>query len=135
MLFKCGFSVSGVAVWFFFLIIRRPPGSTRTDTLFPDTTLFRSETVALVSGEGIEQVVLRREVSIERPTGNTGDLAHVKDRNANSRSEENTSELQSLMRIWSAVFCLKKTMIAHAQNKHTATVTTHKHLTLHQKHL
>src|SRR3546814_13703323 len=86
---------------FFFLMIRRPPRSTRTDTLFPYTTLFRS---AL-------GIIIARTL----PTG----TRHWKNKNAGTcrrnsgqrwlvRSEEHTSELQSLMRISYAVFCLKK---------------------------
>src|SRR3546814_3129023 len=77
---------------FFFLMIRRPPRSTRTDTLFPYTTLFRSIV-------GQDKTVLH--IKLNRP----------EKRNALSsdlRSEEHTSELQSLMRISYAVFCLKK---------------------------
>src|SRR3546814_1258334 len=68
-------------------MIRRPPRSTRTDTLFPYTTLFRSS---------------RRRSRIPR----SGSDVHEVDRDY--RSEEHTSELQSLMRISYAVFCLKK---------------------------
>src|SRR3546814_4870103 len=104
-------------LFFFFLSIRRPPRSTRTDTLFPYTTLFRS---------------LRQLIAHERPVSalnacysqfenipaalvmemlkgilkgqeiNDGVMPH------SYRSEEHTSELQSLMRISYAVFCLKK---------------------------
>src|SRR3546814_3413757 len=83
-------------VFFFFLMIRRPPRSTRTDTLFPYTTLFRSlQADGLRAGEVLEE------------------LLHVLDLGAapaidRERSEEHTSELQSLMRISYAVFCLKK---------------------------
>src|SRR3546814_12815249 len=76
----------------FFLMIRRPPRSTRTDTLFPYTTLFRS---GYVGRRRRLENVGRGEMAIE-PVG----LA--------LRSEEHTSELQSLMRISYAVFCLKK---------------------------
>src|SRR3546814_1780888 len=79
---------------FFFLMIRRPPISTRTDTLFPYTTLFRSYAPghdALSSGPAIPAIPL------------VGGKAGVA-----IRSEEHTSELQSLMRISYAVFCLKK---------------------------
>src|SRR3546814_8898578 len=80
-------------------MIRRPPRSTRTDTLFPYTTLFRSNAMPL--------------------SGNTTSSATRLGNNAPSttassqcvpplRSEEHTSELQSLMRISYAVFCLKK---------------------------
>src|SRR3546814_7418900 len=71
---------------FFFLMIRRPPRSTRTDKLFPYTTLFRSSE----GSHGLDGFALC--------------LVGVDD----WRSEEHTSELQSLMRISYAVFCLKK---------------------------
>src|SRR3546814_13789898 len=73
--------------FFFFLMIRRPPRSTRTDTLFPYTTLLRS---AQHRGAG------RRRNWYRYRAG------------SRNRSEEHTSELQSLMRISYAVFCLKK---------------------------
>src|SRR3546814_3709989 len=74
-------------------MIRRPPRSTRTDTLLPYTTLCRSR---------IEAVKLREAVRIKG-------LDPVADkRKAKARSEEHTSELQSLMRISYAAFCLKK---------------------------
>src|SRR3546814_3068365 len=96
---------------FFFLRIRRPPRSTRTDTLFPYTTLFRSR--------------CRRRRRRRRTLGDThaarfhpcaefvgrhalAVLAHVEAPGRVVRSEEHTSELQSLMRISYAVFCLKK---------------------------
>src|SRR3546814_9739049 len=77
-------------------MIRRPPRSTRTDTLFPYTTLFRSRRGAGAEGCGRAQ----RRPDRERHRG-----ARRHDRR---RSEEHTSELQSLMRISYAVFCLKK---------------------------
>src|SRR3546814_9519345 len=77
-------------------MIRRPPRSTRTDTLFPYTTLFRS--VAIVG----QQHPAHAEC-VEAAYR----LGLILDRNA-ARSEEHTSELQSLMRISYAVFCLKK---------------------------
>src|SRR3546814_12741852 len=86
----------------FLLMIRRPPISTRTDTLFPYTTLFRSLAAleaALDAWEGVDMAELRR-ASIA-----LGDLFIAE------RSEEHTSELQSLMRISYAVFCLKKTRV------------------------
>src|SRR3546814_12942793 len=79
----------------FFLMIRRPPRSTRTDTLFPYTTLFRSVHVYL-----LESLAERQQNMIELPPAI---VTHWK-----IRSEEHTSELQSLMRISYAVFCLKK---------------------------
>src|SRR3546814_2657438 len=80
---------------FFFLMIRRPPRSTRTDTLFPYTTLFRSGGCER-HGPG------HRGGGGDRQSG-----ARHRGR-APDRSEEHTSELQSLMRISYAVFCLKK---------------------------
>src|SRR3546814_1525904 len=82
----------------FFLMIRRPPRSTRTDTLFPYTTLFRSysaEVIAVTAADGPPASSLTVKISCARP---------------HQRSEEHTSELQSLMRISYAVFCLKKKM-------------------------
>src|SRR3546814_5015332 len=85
-------------VVFFFLMIRRPPRSTRTDTLFPYTTLFRSRIGHAGAGQqfghgGVDVVAVAQ---------------YVGQRRARQRSEEHTSELQSLMRISYAVFCLKK---------------------------
>src|SRR3546814_2872017 len=74
-------------------MIRRPPRSTRTDTLFPYTTLFRSSQSA-----GFVFIYIRLFLLV----GAMG--SHV----SGKRSEEHTSELQSLMRISYAVFCLKK---------------------------
>src|SRR3546814_2009006 len=86
---------------FFFLMIRRPPRSTRTDTLFPYTTRFRSRRCA-----DLKQVALP-----EYRGGKTGDLPSDDPFQRRDRSEEHTSELQSLMRISYAVFCLKKKKI------------------------
>src|SRR3546814_9808713 len=94
--------------FFFFLMIRRPPRSTRTDTLFPYTTLFRSR--ALRAGR-------RPAAAIQTPPlqlilGNS------------LRSEEHTSELQSLMRISYAVFCLKKKKKNTTYQQYCITITT-----------
>src|SRR3546814_19968038 len=101
----------------FFLIIRRPPRSTRTDTLFPYTTLFRSLEVrrmteyrcASILGAEVSAMAAQRYASAKVKLM---DLAFqfVKLRACTiyKRSEEHTSELQSLMRISYAVFCLKK---------------------------
>src|SRR3546814_5445979 len=82
-------------------MIRRPPRSTRTDTLFPYTTLFRSPPEHLDDGvlraQGLHHLRRRGVVLL----GVDGQKDRV-------RSEEHTSELQSLMRISYAVFCLKK---------------------------
>src|SRR3546814_5597447 len=81
-------------------MFRRPPRSTRTDTLFPYTTLFRS-LVQPDERDAVEAGVRRSALLLsERP-----ERLH---RRPACRSEEHTSELQSLMRISYAVFCLKK---------------------------
>src|SRR3546814_12709223 len=99
MIFLLVYIVLCVLFCFFFLMIRRPPRSTRTDTLFPYTTLFRSASAGQGAAGGI-------------PVGirNNGRMRAIRSRIASSgwRSEEHTSELQSLMRISYAVFCLKK---------------------------
>src|SRR3546814_8372442 len=131
------------SVFFFFLMIRRPPRSTRTDTLFPYTTLFRSADVKLhVFAQRVRRpVMVDRQGMIQRhvdrhlgadSVGRMAQAGHgpayrreiAQQRNARRaveddpshgerylrlpRSEEHTSELQSLMRISYAVFCLKK---------------------------
>src|SRR3546814_3298910 len=80
----------------FFLMMRRPPRSTRTDTLFPYTTLYRSQ--ALHAGAD-GHLAPAAELTV---------VAAGQDDVTVGRSEEHTSELQSLMRISYAVFCLKK---------------------------
>src|SRR3546814_19224112 len=113
----------------FFLMLRRPPRSTRTDTLFPYTTLFRSSRIARetydtaaptisVSSEDLlesgnselsetlaDLPQLSSTLNDSTVTGNTQNsgLSSIQ-----LRSEEHTSELQSLMRISYAVFCLNK---------------------------
>src|SRR3546814_1472594 len=114
----CEFSCVSCVI--FFLRIRRPPRSTRTDTLFPYTTLFRSmvilPTVAQVAADEPDTAA-----KIAQP------ITFV----CNSRSEEHTSELQSLMRISYAVFCLKKknkiisnTILYHHAHAHHTTTTS-----------
>src|SRR3546814_20024226 len=83
---------------FFCLMIRRPPRSTRTDTLFPYTTLFRSHPPDWPDGH---------RTALPPPVPGMPPRRHWP-RHRHSRSEEHTSELQSLMRISYAVFCLKK---------------------------
>src|SRR3546814_6715569 len=98
---------------FFFLMLRRPPRSTRTDTLFPYTTLFRS----LAPNDSFSAPSGQPSV----PNGQSADENQVSSTSVSRvsvasgpacaracRSEEHTSELQSLMRISYAVFCLKK---------------------------
>src|SRR3546814_10617454 len=101
--------VTDASLCFCFLMIRRPPRSTRTDTLFPYTTLFRSA----------HQAPRERGHDWSRgPRQDDADGGADEDRCGafrrrvqGVRSEEHTSELQSLMRISYAVFCLKKKKI------------------------
>src|SRR3546814_5157736 len=122
-------------------MLRRPPRSTRTDTLFPYTTLFRSP---FLSGRPGDNATSRQIAAAHRLPGSTptvspgtppvctyfcwyrprarinGQAAHV---TAWSRSEEHTSELQSLMRISYAVFCLTKKTNNNKQHTHTVNTT------------
>src|SRR3546814_8348004 len=95
---------------FFFLMIRRPPRSTRTDTLFPYTTLFRSKGCAYVGRGGATDRRARCQGADKRQekTGRKEKACCEEGSRKEGRSEEHTSELQSLMRISYAVFCLKK---------------------------
>src|SRR3546814_4671321 len=94
-------------------MIRRPPRSTRTDTLFPYTTLFRSHLVE--SAEAPGGIGEAATAAVSPAVANAIFAATGKrlrrlpfDTDSLKRSEEHTSELQSLMRISYAVFCLKK---------------------------
>src|SRR3546814_1357145 len=106
-------------------MIRRPPRSTRTDTLFPYTTLFRSFLFLAYPREGRSTVrapVGRRVLSAGSRFSLSG--TSCPDSGArHPRSEEHTSELQSLMRISYAVFCLKK-----KTNKTTSNIRTPTHI-------
>src|SRR3546814_6113943 len=91
-------------------MLRRPPRSTRTDTLFPYTTLFRSaaaDRIAVNFGQAVDRLLLkcRRAMRMAVPFVVGRGVRQAK---VGGRSEEHTSELQSLMRISYAVFCLKK---------------------------
>src|SRR3546814_16680418 len=107
-------AIAGFCV-LFFLMIRRPPRSTRTDTLFPYTTLFRSAARAaglrrpgphgpVVRAHLLDVPGVRARHAHELGGRPPGGRLHARP----GRSEEHTSELQSLMRISYAVFCLKK---------------------------
>src|SRR3546814_6744377 len=91
-------------------MLRRPPRSTRTDTLFPYTTLFRSRVAPVIGREPCRFA----RVDFSGSQGQLSQAQRVGTRlganvhRARHRSEEHTSELQSLMRISYAVFCLKK---------------------------
>src|SRR3546814_4771216 len=93
-----------IVISFFFLRLRRPPRSTRTDTLFPYTTLFRS------ARDGHHSRAGRGEAATTGEPARSCRRGCLSDQQAGEagRSEEHTSELQSLMRISYAVFCLKK---------------------------
>src|SRR3546814_5022508 len=105
----------------FFLMRRRPPRSTRTDTLFPYTTLFRSQNKeAAPTKQRLQHGTESRAEShatshrSEQPAEGPTTL----------RSEEHTSELQSLMRISYAVFCLKKKINAYSNQPITPSYST-----------
>src|SRR3546814_8140475 len=119
-------------------MIRRPPRATRTDTLFPYTTLFRSE------GEGRQRQprpatgerafglagpddkrAAGRPAAPDRP-GIYGQCLFQRRRADANRSEEHTSELQSLMRISYAVFCLKKKKTSITKTTLTMYIQKHK---------
>src|SRR3546814_9256441 len=117
-------------------MIRRPPRSTRTDTLFPYTTLFRSgdtATATIGAHPNIDVRVFnpwRQRTLVGQFFESIAELDRVNQRMHNKlliRSEEHTSELQSLMRISYAVFCLKKKKNKKLNIKlDTSTYTTHK---------
>src|SRR3546814_9836425 len=106
---------------------RRPPRPTRTDTPFPSTTLFRSSRLRGTADNGIDNgTVLAprlhdapRMVELEAPVGRQP-VAHVaRGLFQIGRSEEHTSELQSLLRSSYAVFCLKKTITTNTDTKNS----------------
>src|SRR3546814_4364053 len=97
-------------------MIRRPPRSTRTDTLFPYTTLFRSKMVHIGSLGPWQRQAASGAARCQENAVRLNRFA--------GRSEEHTSELQSLMRISYAVFCMKKKK-QHNQTPHTHYHTTH----------
>src|SRR3546814_4978361 len=110
-------------------MIRRPPRSTRTDTLFPYTTLFRSVNLPRhrrpAPGNQLRQQPAQRQrqaddgrvdEEVEQEGLDRGQAvgsAQIEEHHRRTRSEEHTSELQSLMRISYAVFCLKKKKKQH----------------------
>src|SRR3546814_10560315 len=110
-------------------MIRRPPRSTRTDTLFPYTTLFRSAFQA-TSRSGSNARPNGWKPKSSKTQSSTRYLLKKRhgyakaSRHAARRSEEHTSELQSLMRISYAVFCLKK---KKQKNQQLMNIQTHQH--------
>src|SRR3546814_3484259 len=107
-------------------MIRRTPRSTRTDTLFPYTTLFRSQAVdgelgSFAAGiardiDAVKGAILTRWTT-SPVEGQISRVKAIKRQMYGRRSEEHTSELQSLMRISYAVFCLKKKIKKNTQLK------------------
>src|SRR3546814_9239536 len=123
-------------------MIRRPPKATRTDTLCPHTTLFRSAhrlwrgLRAAAAGQRAGAVRGADLCAHQRlPAALAGGYRHAgesragacRDRRARARSEEHTSELQSLMRISYAVLCLKKKKITRNKNMRHTTRTKIEH--------
>src|SRR3546814_3079623 len=120
-------------------MIRRPPRSTRTDTLFPSTTLFRSNLVrrlgALYADDVIGVEVIENELAEPPQTPRasepseeetlTGAIERHLTKFFATRSEEHTSELQSLMRISYAVFCLNKNKQKHTYIDNNTYITQH----------
>src|SRR3546814_8524872 len=109
-------------------MIRRPPRATRTDTLFPYTTLFRSFLEGVEGGEDHPRVRGIGEGGAREAREGDG-VAHARRllhdrRGLARRSEEHTSELQSLMRNSYAVFCLKKKKDTY-HTQHIDTLTQH----------
>src|SRR3546814_989292 len=115
----------------FFLRRRRPPRSTRTDTLFPYTTRFRSALHAPIETRSATAAVdgdrLRVWVATQAPAQCRAAIA------TQTRSEEHTSELQSLIRISYAVFCLQKKNTLHTSDtpqSHTIYTSIARYMTL-----
>src|SRR3546814_6440609 len=108
-------------------MIRRPPRSTRTDTLFPYTTLFRSMPSKYSALFGLDAVTSIGAGSQRFFLETTDTVSGRFFGTARDRSEEHTSELQSLMRISYAVFCLKKKTKQHINYYPTTCKHTIKH--------
>src|SRR3546814_4359202 len=105
LIYVCeSYKLTSFMAFFFCLIVRRPPRSTRTDTLFPYTTLFRS--IGTELGETDYDVFGNKGFRIDGRLVRIDIDPEQLYRNFVPRSEEHTSELQSLMRITYAVFCL-----------------------------
>src|SRR3546814_13887361 len=124
----CVFYLTLVLSDFFFLMIRRPPRSTRTDTLFPYTTLFRS---LYGAGSAVRRLASHVRASARFSRSNSPSITMCFGTPSVKRSEEHTSELQSLMRISYAVFCLKKKTIKINKSTNKRHNLTHSiHLTI-----
>src|SRR3546814_2194007 len=130
-------------------MIRRPPRSTRTDTLFPYTTLFRSHRPDLPPGRSAHRAVRMKALTgrlLRNPSSLIGLIILLlvlaiavfgplifPQSPWRMRSEEHTSELQSLMRISYAVFCLKKKKKQQSHNT-TSKLTKHTRTSMHNFH-
>src|SRR3546814_3685694 len=115
-------------------MILQPPRSTRTDTLFPYTPLFRSPcccpflcAAARGRPDHVGRYLLRRAIR-RLHHRHSGGLARRNLGRGDRRSEEHTSELQSLMRISYAVFCLKKKTTPNTRHNQDITYTTYQQL-------
>src|SRR3546814_9672236 len=123
-----------MSVWllgslFFLLMLRAPPRSTRTDTLFPYTTLFRSPYRArCASRRGCRS---RCVAASTRPWAPSATCRTSTPGRWLRRSEDHTSELQSLMRISYAVFCLKKKKIKTKHHNNTQQLSNTNYTTQH----
>src|SRR3546814_3360804 len=109
-------------------MIRRPPRSTRTDTLFPYTTLFRSIKIGLAGHINLQNLVSKRRANRSAPWWSQMEnprRGRERAPGSRSRSEAHTSELQLLMRTACAVFCLK-TQKAALQTARRGITTEHK---------
>src|SRR3546814_6373483 len=111
-------------------MIRRPPRSTRTDTLFPYTTLFRSPVTGPAFWAYVESICADEDLGAASLLERThrrhfyfGKADGIKADYMHNRSEEHASELQSLMRISYAVFCLKKKNNKHQSSKQKLIMT------------
>src|SRR3546814_6478600 len=113
-------------------MIRRPPRSTRTDTLLPDTTLFRSPRRRRTESAAARPRRFAGDAGVVRPKRRRTDdqiwqcVQSDRRHDPAPRSEEHTSELKSLMRISYAVFCLKKTT-THSTYYISSNLTTKSH--------
>src|SRR3546814_6523973 len=121
-------------------MIRRPPRSTRTYTLFPYTTLFRAPIFNLLAVAKTRSSLRVKSICIQHPAhrayippGSRSSalpmLGIASPPPDHGRSEEHTSELQSLMRISYAVFCLKKKITTHASYTRLPQLINHSHNT------
>src|SRR3546814_1960035 len=117
---------------YFFLMIQRPPRSTRTDTLFPYTTLFRSlDAFACASVRAAWHLLF--VIMTQQHVACSINLLRQGFGSAPIRSEEHTSELQSLMRISYAVFCLKKNKPSTDTYSQCVTARVYYHSTCHNR--